>query len=591
MKTLLSGNEAIARGAYEYGCVFATAYPGTPSTEILENIAKYKEIKSQWSPNEKVAMEVAIGAAMAGARSLCAMKHVGVNVAADPLMSFAFMEVKGGFVLVSADDPGMHSSQNEQDNRNYGKFAKIPVLDPSDSAEAKLFIGKAFEISETFHAPVMVRTTTRTSHGKSLVELGESMERKISGFEKNFEKLVVLPMNARKLRVEAETRLRKLEAFAEETDLNFEEKGKGHIGFITSGIAHVHLKEVFTDAPILKIGMPYPLPMDKIRDFVSRFDRVIVVEELDPFIEEQILAAGIHVEGKNLIPGIWELNPEIIRDVLEKEGIISAKKRTGTPKAEAIPRPPVFCPGCPHLGIFNALKKAKAQIITGDIGCYTLAAIPPFNAMDTCVCMGASIGNAIGIEKATGSGIGIAAVIGDSTFTHSGLTGLVDAIMNNSHITIVISDNSITAMTGGQPDPRTGWDIHHQPNTIIDFEIVARAMGVEHVYPVDPTDMAPTFEVVKRELEADHLSVIISQAPCVLYPKKVKRDKFFTFMDNCTACTMCSRINCQAITRSSELTEKGRNKWQINIDLCTGCGLCIQMCKFDAIRPISRKGE
>ncbi len=591
MKTLLSGNEAIARGAYEYGCVFAAAYPGTPSTEILENIAKYKEIKSQWAPNEKVAMEVAIGAAMAGARSLCAMKHVGVNVAADPLMSFAFMEVKGGFVLVSADDPGMHSSQNEQDNRNYAKFAKIPVLDPSDSDEAKRFVGEAFKISETFHTPVMLRTTTRTSHGKGLVELGEPIERKVSGFEKNFEKLVVLPMNARKLRVCAEERLRKLETFAENTNLNFEEPGEGRIGFITSGIAHVHLKEVLPNAPILKIGMPYPLPLNKIRDFVSRFDRVIVVEELDPFVEEQILAAGMKVEGKNLIPGIWELNPEIIRETLGKEGIIPAKERKQTTKADAIPRPPVFCPGCPHLGIFHALKKAKAKIITGDIGCYTLAAIPPFNAMDTCVCMGASIGNAIGIEKATGSGKGIAAVIGDSTFTHSGLTGLVDAIMNNSHITIVISDNSITAMTGGQPDPRTGWDIHHEENTPMDFEIVARAMGVDHVYPVDPTDMAPTFEVVKRELEADHLSVIISQAPCVLYPKKVKRDKFFTFLDNCTACTMCSRINCQAITRSSELTEKGRNKWQINVDLCTGCGLCIQMCKFDAIRPISRKGE
>ena len=591
MKTLLSGNEAIARGAYEFGCVFSAAYPGTPSTEILENVAKYKEIKSQWSPNEKVAMEVAIGAAMAGARSLCAMKHVGVNVAADPLMSFAFMEVKGGFVLVSADDPGMHSSQNEQDNRNYAKFAKIPVLDPSDSAEAKDFVGKAFDISETFHAPVILRTTTRTSHGKGLVQLGDPMERKVAGFEKNFEKLVVLPMNARKLRVDAEARLRKLEAFAEETDLNFEEEGEGRIAFITTGIAHVHLKEILPSAPILKIGMPYPLPMKKIQNFVSRFDRVIVVEELDPFVQEQILAAGIHVEGKNLIPGIWELNPEIIRDVLEKEGIIPEKKRHKTVKADAIPRPPVFCPGCPHLGIFHALKKAKAQIVTGDIGCYTLAAIPPFNSMDTCVCMGASIGNAIGIEKATGSGIGIAAVIGDSTFTHSGLTGLVDAIMNNSHITIVISDNSITAMTGGQPNPRTGWDLHRQPNAKMDFEIVARAMGAEHVYPVDPTNMAQTFDVVKRELEADHLSVIISQAPCVLYPKKVERDKFFTFLNNCTACSMCSRINCQAITRSGELTEKGRNKWHISEDLCTGCGLCIQMCKFDAIRPISRKGE
>jgi len=591
LKTLLSGNEAIARGAYEYGCVFAAAYPGTPSTEILENIAKYDDIKSQWSPNEKVAMEVAIGAAMAGARSLCAMKHVGVNVAADPLMSFAFMQVKGGFILVSADDPGMHSSQNEQDNRNYAKFAKIPVLDPADSEEAKRFVGKAFEISEQFHAPVMLRMTTRTSHGKGLVTLGEPIERTVAGFEKDFEKLVVLPMNARKLRVLAEERLAKLTEFAETTDLNVEEPGSGPVGFITSGIAHAHLREVLPDAPVLKLGMPYPLPMDRIRDFVSRHERVIVIEELDPFVEEQIRAERIPVEGRTIIPGIGELNPKIVRRALEDAGVLPRTDRVEMEKADAIPRPPVFCPGCPHLGIFYALKKAKARTITGDIGCYTLAAIPPFDAMDTCVCMGASIGNAIGIEKATGDGRGIAAVIGDSTFAHSGLTGLMDAVVNDSRITVVISDNSITAMTGGQPDPRTGFDIKHQQNKQVDFEIVARALGVEHVYVVDPTDMKACGEVVKRELEADHLSVIISQAPCVLYPRKVKRDKYFTFLDNCVGCSMCSRINCQAITRTNLKTEKGAFKWQIDEDLCTGCGLCIQMCKFDAIRPMARKGE
>lgn len=591
MKTLLSGNEAIARGAYEYGCVFAAAYPGTPSTEILENVARYDEIISQWSPNEKVAMEVAIGASMAGARSLCAMKHVGVNVAADPLMTFAFIGVKGGFILVSADDPGMHSSQNEQDNRNLAKFAKIPVLDPSDSQEAKDFIKHGFEISEQFDAPIMLRTTTRTSHGKGIVETGEPMDRAATGFEKNFAKNVALPMNARKMRVKAEERLRKLEQFAEETDLNFVEPGEGKVGFITSGIAHVHLREVLPAAPVLKIGMPYPLPMNKIRDFVKQYDRVVVVEELDPFIEEQILAAGIRVEGKNIIPGIGELNPRIVRHALEDAGIIPRSERREIKPADAVSRPPVFCPGCPHLGIFYALKKAKPQVVTGDIGCYTLAAIPPFDTMDTCVCMGASIGTALGIEKAQGSGIGIAAVIGDSTFAHSGLTGLLDAVMNGSAITVIVSDNSITAMTGGQPDPRTGMNIKKQPAPTVDYEIVARAMGVEHVYALDPTNMEETMAVVKRELEADHLSVIISQSPCVLYPKKIKREQFFTHLDNCVGCTMCSKINCQAISRTNQKTDKGRFKWQINTDLCTGCGLCIQMCKFDAIRPMSRKGE
>ncbi len=591
MKRLLSGNEAIARGAYEYGCVFASAYPGTPSTEILENVAQYDEIKSQWSPNEKVAMEVAIGASLAGARSLCAMKHVGVNVAADPLMTFAFIGVKGGFILVSADDPGMHSSQNEQDNRNLAKFAKIPVLDPADSQEAKDFIRIGFEISEEFDAPVMLRTTTRTSHGKGIVELGDPMERTVTGFEKDFHKMVALPMNARKLRVKAEERLHQLEAFAETTDLNFEETGTGSIGFIASGIAYMHLKEVVPDAPVLKIGMPYPLPMEKIRTFVEKFDRIIVVEELDPFIEDQIKAAGIQVEGRNIIPGIGELNPQIIRYALEDAGIIPKSQRRDIQPADAVSRPPVFCPGCPHLGIFFALKKAKPDVITGDIGCYTLAAIPPFDAMDTCVCMGASIGTAIGIEKAQGSGQGIAAVIGDSTFAHSGLTGIVEAVMNDSRITVIISDNSITAMTGGQPDPRSGMNIKHEEAKTVDYEITARALGVEHVYVLDPTDMEQTQEVVKRELAADHLSVIISQAPCVLYPRKIKREIFFTHLDNCVGCSMCSRINCQAITRTRLKTEKGRFKWQINTDLCTGCGLCIQMCKFDAIRPIARKGE
>ncbi len=585
----MSGNEAIARGAFEYGCVFASAYPGTPSTEILENIAKYKEIVSQWSPNEKVAMEVAIGASFGGARALCAMKHVGVNVAADPLMTFAYLGVKGGFVLVSADDPGMHSSQNEQDNRNFAKFAKIPCVEPSDSNEAKEFVKHSFDISEQFDTPVILRMTTRTSHAKGLVETGEPIERKVTGFEKNFEKYVSLPQNARLRRLEVAKREAALKEFVENTPLNFEEEGEGNVGFITCGVAYNHLKEVLPSAPVLKLGVVYPLPMNKIKNFVAKYDRVIVVEELDPFIEEQILAAGLRVEGKQFVPEIGELSPEVVRNALVKAGILSEDNKVDT-KNDAIVRPPVFCPGCPHLGVFFALKKAKAKIVTGDIGCYTLGAIAPFDKMDTTVCMGASIGNAIGLEKVLGSGKGIAAVIGDSTFVHSGITGLVEAVHNKSNITVIISDNSITAMTGGQPDPRTGYSLNGQQVTPMDFKVLAEAIGVEHVFVVRSSNLDEINKIVKQELEADHLSLIIAQSPCVLYPKKIKRGKFFTKLENCTGCSMCSKVNCQAITKSSEKTEKGRNKWQINVDLCTGCGLCIQMCKFDAITKMD-KGE
>jgi len=590
LKVLLSGNEAIARGAYEYGCVFAAAYPGTPSTEILENISQYKEIKCQWSPNEKVATEVAIGASFAGGRALCAMKHVGVNVAADPLMTLSYIGVKGGFIIVSADDPGMHSSQNEQDNRNYAKFAKIPLLEPSDSQEAKDFVGYGFEISEKFDTPVLIRLTTRTSHGKGIVELGDRKEVKVKGFERDFTKYVALPMNARKRRFVVEEREKRLKEYVEKCELNRIEEGKGNIGFITSGISYVHLKEVLPDAPILKLGMPYPLPIEKIKNFVKRFDKVIVVEELDPFLEEQIKAHGIEVYGKEFFPEIGEFSPEVVRNGLYKAGVLKEENKVEV-KEKAIPRPPVFCPGCPHLGIFYALKRARAKIVTGDIGCYTLAAIKPFEIMDTCVCMGASIGNAIGMEKVLGSGKGIAAVIGDSTFVHSGITGLIEAVYNKSTITIVISDNSITAMTGGQPDVRTGFNCEGEETKRMDFKELAEAIGVEHVYVVNPINMDDTFKIVKRELEADHLSLIISQAPCVLYPQKVKREKFYVELENCTGCALCSKIGCQAIYRTEEKTEKGHYKWDIDVALCTGCGLCIQLCKFDAIRPISRKGE
>ncbi len=592
-KKLLSGDEAIARGAWEAGVMVAAAYPGTPSTEILENLSQYKEVYSQWSPNEKVAFEVGVGASVGGARTLVAMKHVGVNVAADPLMTFAYTGVEGGFVLVSADDPNMHSSQNEQDNRRYARFAKIPMVEPADSQEAKDFIAQALEISERFDAPVLFRITTRIAHAKGVVTLADRQEVPRRGDGKiDREKYVMLPSFATKRRRVIAGREARLREFAETTPLNRLEPGQGDVGFITSGVAYNYVKEVCPQAPVLKLGLTNPLPEKMIRDFAASVQTVLVVEELDPYLEEQILAMGIGVAGKSIFPEIGELTPEIVRRSLVQAGYLPAGGDGSQPqRVEGLtPRPPAMCPGCPHLGVYLALGKIRDVTVTGDIGCYTLGALPPVKALDTTICMGASVGVAIGMEKARGSGRNIVGVIGDSTFLHSGITGLLDAVYNRSTITLIISDNRITAMTGGQQHPATGQTLMGQPSESVDLVRLCQALGVEHVHRIDPTDHKEFLKVLRQEAEADHLSVIITNQPCVLFPQKVKRSHYHIEADTCIGCGACRRTACPALTKSQELTAKGKQKSRLDVALCTGCGLCFTVCPVNAIQPLEEKG-
>jgi len=589
-KKLFSGDEAIARGAWEYGVRFASAYPGTPSTEILEAVAQYPDIEAQWSTNEKVAFEIAMGASIGGARTLVAMKHVGVNVAADPLMTFAYTGVNGGFVLVSADDPSMHSSQNEQDNRRFAAFARIPMLEPSDSAEAKDFVGAALEISETFDSPVMLRITTRTAHGKSVAELGERREHPLRNPGRiDREKFVMLPMYARRRRVVMAEREERLAAFAEETPLNRIEPGDRRVGFVTSGGAYAYVKEVWPEASFLKLGLTNPIPAGMIRRFAASVDRLIVVEELDPYLEEQIRILGLPVEGKSIFPAIGELTPDIVRACLAKAGLLEAAAAPVHAAVDGLtPRPPAMCPGCPHLGMYLALGKLRDATITGDIGCYTLGALPPVNALDTCICMGASIGAAVGIQKARGDGKNIVAVIGDSTFLHSGITGLLDAIYNKSTITIIISNNGITAMTGGQEHAASGHNLRGEPTYSVDLVALCKGLGVEHVFAADPTQHKAFAQLVKQETQADHLSVIVSSQPCVLYPQKVKRGKYAVEPEICIGCGACRKSACPALLKSDQKTEKGHFKTVIDGELCTGCGLCASVCPVSAIQPVEK---
>jgi indolepyruvate ferredoxin oxidoreductase alpha subunit len=592
-KKMLSGDEAIARGAWEYGVRFAAAYPGTPSTEILENIIQYPEITAQWSPNEKVAFEVGCGASIGGARTLVAMKHVGVNVAADPLMTFAYTGVSGGFVLVSADDPSMHSSQNEQDNRRFAFFAKIPLVEPSSSQEAKDFTGAALDLSEQFDTPVMLRITTRVAHGKGVTRVGPRTDHPLRAEGKiDREKYVMLPSFARKRRVFIAEREARLRAFAETTPLNRVEPGRTEFGIITSGTAYAYVKEVVPEAAILKLGLTNPLPEKMIRDFARSVPRLFIVEELDPYLEEQIKAMGIAVEGKAFFPEIGELTPDIIRRGLAKAGVLPAAERvlTHAPVEGLTPRPPAMCPGCPHLGMFLALGKIKDVTVTGDIGCYTLGALPPVNAMDTCICMGASIGAALGLDKARGSGRNIVGVIGDSTFLHSGITGLLDAVYNKSTITVIISNNHITAMTGGQEHAGTGRSIREEPAPAVNLATLCRSLGVEHVFEADATQHKEFLQLLKREAEADHLSVIITSNPCVLYPRKVHRPKYHVEPEICIGCGACRRTACPALTKSADQTPKGHFKTHLDGELCTGCGLCASVCPVSAIQLLEKGG-
>jgi len=573
MKKLLSGNEAIARGAYESGVSVCAGYPGTPSTEILETIAnEYPDIYAEWAPNEKVAFEVCIGASLAGGRALVTMKHVGLNVASDPLFTLAYTGVKGGFVVISADDPGMHSSQNEQDNRNYAPFAKVPLLEPSDSQEAKDFVKSAFYISEQFDVPVIVRTTTRISHSESLVELGEvDNVEEPSGFVRDVRKYVMIPAYARQRHVVVEERLKKLQAFSEETDLQKVEFGDDEIGIITSGISYQYTKEILPNASILKLGMTYPLPEGLIRDFASKVKELYVVEELDPYLEEHIKAMGIKVKGLNRRLG--ELSPDILA-----EFFLNKKFDNILPEMQIPSRPPAMCPGCPHRGVFHILKKKKLTV-TGDIGCYTLSVIPPLEIMDTCICMGASIGSAMGIEKATKRSDNVVAVIGDSTFVHSGITGLVDMVYNKSKGTVIILDNETTAMTGRQDHPATGRTLMGEETTRLNLFELAKTLGVEYVRYVDPYDLNELDSVIEEAINLDKLAVIITNRPCVLIRREAVPKSAEVNQELCVGCGLCLRIGCPAMSRVSPKDKK------VKIDpiLCNGCMVCAQICRNKAI--------
>lgn len=579
-KVLLSGNEAIARGTFEAGALVACAYPGTPSTEILENMTRYKEINSSWAPNEKVALEVGIGACYGGARALVVMKHVGVNVAADPLFTLTYTGVRGGLVLVTADDPELHSSQNEQDNRNFAKFAKMPMFEPSDSQEALDYTKLAFEVSEQFDTPVFLRSTTRISHSKSIVVLGKRPQNiPTPNLERNPAKLVMLPGNARKRHYDVEERILKLEEWGCSQPFNRIEKGKGEVGVITSGVSYQYVKEVLPDADVLKLGMVYPLPKQLIRDFAAKYTTLYVIEELDPFIEEQVLAMGIAVVGKAKIPICGELTPGRL-----------AKGLFGTPLPDESstqhlpPRPPNMCPGCPHRGVFMELNRAKAYV-TGDIGCYTLGFMPPLSAMDTCVCMGASIGNATGISKVLSEEEQrkVVAVIGDSTFLHTGINGLMDMVYNNSTATVIILDNRITAMTGRQENPTSGYTLDNNPAFRVDMEQLCRAVGVEHVRIIDPYNISLTRKTLREEMARPEVSVIITTRPCILVPRDNldRRPSLYVDHEACTGCKACLRLGCPAIT-----WDETSKKSNIDKIICVGCKVCQQTCGFNAFKEV-----
>ncbi len=578
MKKLMMGNAAIARGAYEAGATVATAYPGTPSTEIVNSISEYPDVYAEWSPNEKVALEVGAGASIAGARTLVAMKHVGVNVAADPLYSFSYMGVNGGLVIVSADDPGLHSSQNEQDNRGYGRFAKMPVIEPSDSQEALDYTKLAFDISEQFDTMVMLRITMRLAHSQTMVEIGEKQEVPLKPYKKNASKYVMLPGFARVRHIEVEKSLRQLEEYAETTPLNRVELNDTSLGIITSGVPYQYVKEAFPDASVLKLGLVNPLPRALIKSFAAKVDKLVVVEELEPVIEEQVKSWGIEVTGKEQFTLLGEYSAEYL-----KQKLAGAAEPAGFNLEKEIPaRPPLLCAGCPHRGVFYVLRKMRL-VVAGDIGCYTLGAISPLEGMDTCICMGASIGTAMGMEKARGPEFAskTVAVIGDSTFVHSGITGLIDVVYNGGTSTVMILDNDTTAMTGHQDHPATGLTITKKPTNKLNIEAMVRAIGVKNLRIVDPLQIDVLEATLKEELARREPSVIICKRPCALLPGQPKLDyKLMVDAELCTGCKLCIRVGCTGVSFLDE-----DKKAQMN-EGCVACGLCEQVCKFDAIKQV-----
>ncbi|SDD98928.1 indolepyruvate ferredoxin oxidoreductase subunit alpha [Sporomusa acidovorans] len=588
MKKLLTGNEAIARGAYEAGVKFASAYPGTPSTEILENIATYKEdILAEWAPNEKVALEAVIGASIAGARAMASMKHVGVNVAADPLFTYAYTGVNGGMVLVTADEPGQHSSQNEQDNRNYAKFAKIAMLEPADSQEAKDMIKTAFTISEGFDTPVLVRMTTRVCHSKGIVECKDREEVGIKEYVKNVRKYVTVPANARVLRVKVEERLKKLQEFSNTTELNYIEWNSTKIGVIASGGCCNYAREVFGDsASYLKLGFTHPLPTEKIKEFCHKVEKVYVIEENDPYIEEQVRLLGFACSGKDLFPFCGELTPDVIRKAVYGKENPSIDYDAD----KVVPRPPTFCAGCPHRGFFYTLGKRKNILVSGDIGCYTLGFAEPYNAMDYNICMGASISAGHGAQQIFSmqkdSPMRVVAVLGDSTFFHTGVTSLLDVTYNQSNTITVILDNRITGMTGHQENPGSGYTLQGKETIQVDIEKLVRACGINQIRVINPNDLKAVEEALDWALSLNEPSVIITRWPCVLkkFSPQDKEEFKGSFTQRCAVdpevcvgCRMCLKTGCPAVS-----FDKTGKKANIGLD-CVGCEVCLQVCPKNAI--------
>lgn len=573
MKKLMIGNQAVAAGLHDGGLGVVSSYPGTPSTEITEFLAKYDDIHSEWAPNEKVACEVAFGASLAGARSACAMKHVGLNVAADPLFTLSYTGVNGGMVICVADDPAMHSSQNEQDSRHYAIASKVPMLEPADSAEAYLFAKTAFELSERFDTPVLLRMCTRIAHSQSVVETSEAVPAVLKDYEKNPQKYIMMPGNAIKRHPVVEARTEAIREFSENCIYNTVEYADGDIGIITSGCSYLYVKEALGDSvSILKIGMPNPLPEKTIKEFASKVKKLYVIEELDPVIENYVKSLGIDCVGKEIFSALGEFSQATIAAAFGKEAPEAVSADSAVPN-----RPPMMCAGCPHRGMFYTLVKNKITVL-GDIGCYTLGAVPPLNALDSTLCMGASVSGLHGFNLARGNEAErkSVAVIGDSTFMHSGMTGLVNVAYNATNSTVIILDNSITGMTGHQHNPTTGYNIKGDPAAKVDLEALCRALGINRVTVVDPYDLAACEKVLKEELAAEEPSVIISRRPCVLLKSVKLEAPLKVVSDKCRSCKKCMTLGCPAISMKD-------GKAHIDNTLCVGCGVCKQLCHFDAI--------
>lgn len=574
-KVIMLGNEAFARGAYEAGCKVSAAYPGTPSTEISENIVKYDEIYSEWSPNEKVAMEVAIGASISGVRALASMKHVGLNVAADPLFTASYIGVTGGLVTIVADDPGLYSSQNEQDTRAVARAAKVPVLEPSDSSEAKEFVKFAFDLSEEYDTPVIIRTTTRLSHSQGMVELNDRVEVEDKPYVRDVAKNVMMPGNAKGRHLVVESREAALIKDSCNFTINRVEYGDKKIGVITSGIPYHYVKEALPEASVLKLGIVNPLPRKLIEDFASQVEQLFIVEELDPIIEEQVKSWGIQAVGKDILTVQGEYSANLLKRAIkgEKQEVISA--------AQIPTRPPILCPGCPHRSVFSVLNKLKIHG-AGDIGCYTLGAVAPLSVIDTTICMGASISSLHGMEKAKGKDYikNWVAVIGDSTFLHTGINSLINMVYNKSTGTVMILDNSTTGMTGHQEHAATGKTLKGEPTNSVDLEALCKAVGVKHVHVIHAFDTVTLEKTIKEATAMDEIVVIIAQAPCALLDKAPVSKQYRVDTERCKKCGLCMKPGCPAITK------KENGDIEINDTMCNGCGLCETLCKFGAIKLV-----